>query len=80
MHYMKMTGNEVFNHAVLCMCDAAQKALEKSVVTVDDIDWVIPHQANIPALFCAKLIHPPSIHPEIERKTIRSLKTNGPLN
>ncbi len=47
MHYMKMTGNEVFKHAVLCMCDAAQKALEKSGVAIDDIDWVIPHQANM---------------------------------
>jgi 3-oxoacyl-[acyl-carrier-protein] synthase-3 len=47
LHYMKMTGNEVFKHAVLRMCDAARKALKKSGLSVDDIDWVIPHQANM---------------------------------
>ncbi len=47
MHYMKMTGNEVFKHAVRCMCDSGQKALDMAGLTIDDIDWVIPHQANM---------------------------------
>jgi 3-oxoacyl-[acyl-carrier-protein] synthase-3 len=47
LHYMKMTGNEVFKHAVRCMCDAAQKALALSGLTIEDVDHVIPHQANM---------------------------------
>jgi 3-oxoacyl-[acyl-carrier-protein] synthase-3 len=47
LHYMKMTGNEVFKHAVRCMCDSAQKALERAGKTVDDVDLLIPHQANM---------------------------------
>ncbi|MDI6773862.1 MAG: beta-ketoacyl-ACP synthase III [Verrucomicrobiota bacterium] len=44
--YIKMAGNEVFKHAVRCMCNAGQKALERSGLTMDDVNWVIPHQAN----------------------------------
>jgi 3-oxoacyl-[acyl-carrier-protein] synthase-3 len=47
LHYMKMSGNEVFKHAVRCMCDAGQKVLDRCGLTVDDVDWVIPHQANL---------------------------------
>ena len=47
MHFMKMTGNEVFKHAVRCMCDAGKQALVKADMTIDDVDWVIPHQANM---------------------------------
>ena len=47
MHYMKMTGNEVFKHAVRCMCDAGQKVLDKCGMTIDDVNWVVPHQANM---------------------------------
>ncbi|MBM4142085.1 MAG: ketoacyl-ACP synthase III [Lentisphaerae bacterium] len=47
LHYMKMTGNEVFKHAVRYMCDAGQKALQRCGMTIDDVDWVIPHQANM---------------------------------
>jgi 3-oxoacyl-[acyl-carrier-protein] synthase-3 len=46
MHYMKMTGNEVFKHAVRCMCTAAQRVLHKCGLTMDDVDHVVPHQAN----------------------------------
>jgi len=47
LHYMKMTGNEVFKHAVRCMCDAGQHALEQAGMSIDDVDWIIPHQANM---------------------------------
>ncbi len=46
MHYMKMTGREVFKHAVRCMSDAAVTVLEKAGLTVDDVACIIPHQAN----------------------------------
>lgn len=47
LHYMKMTGNEVFKHAVRCMCDAGQRVLDHAGMTIDDVDCVIPHQANM---------------------------------
>ncbi|MFC1498295.1 beta-ketoacyl-ACP synthase III [Verrucomicrobiota bacterium] len=47
LHYMKMSGNEVFKHAVRCMCDASQKVLSKCGLTIDDVGCVIPHQANM---------------------------------
>lgn len=46
MHFMKMTGREVFKHAVRCMSDAAKKVLEQAGLTVDDVACIIPHQAN----------------------------------
>lgn len=47
LHSVKMAGNNVFKHAVRCMTDAGREALEKAGLTVADVDWVIPHQANM---------------------------------
>jgi 3-oxoacyl-[acyl-carrier-protein] synthase III len=47
MHYLQMKGNEVFKHAVKRMGEAALAAMKKAHLTKDDIDWLIPHQANI---------------------------------
>jgi len=47
MHFLQMKGNEVFKHAVKRMGEAALAALEKAGLTTDDIDYLIPHQANI---------------------------------
>ncbi len=47
MHYLKMTGREVFKHAVRCMAEAANGALEQCGFTVADVDWIVPHQANL---------------------------------
>lgn len=47
LHYMKMNGREVFKHAVRCMCDAGQRVLRKCGLTIEDVAWVIPHQANM---------------------------------
>jgi 3-oxoacyl-[acyl-carrier-protein] synthase III len=41
-----MDGKEVFRRAVHAMVDSANVALEKAKMTMADIDWVIPHQAN----------------------------------
>jgi 3-oxoacyl-[acyl-carrier-protein] synthase III len=46
-HYMKMAGREVFKAAVLAMAEACDEALERAGVTADEIDLLIPHQANI---------------------------------
>ncbi|MDE3055519.1 MAG: ketoacyl-ACP synthase III [Verrucomicrobiota bacterium] len=47
MHYIKMSGNEVFKHAVRRMQEAAKECLEASGVSEEELAWVIPHQANI---------------------------------
>jgi 3-oxoacyl-[acyl-carrier-protein] synthase-3 len=47
MHYVRMRGNELFKIAVAAMVDASQAALAHNGLTVEDIDLVIPHQANI---------------------------------
>lgn len=47
LHYLFMSGNEVFKFAVRVMGSAAEKALAKAEMTTEDIDLLIPHQANI---------------------------------
>ena len=47
LHYMKMSGRDVFKHAVTRMIGACQKAIAKAGLTIDDVDLVIPHQANL---------------------------------
>jgi 3-oxoacyl-[acyl-carrier-protein] synthase-3 len=46
-HYVKMAGPEVFKSAVRSMCEAAESALARAGVTGDDIDLLVPHQANL---------------------------------
>ncbi|MGB2752727.1 MAG: beta-ketoacyl-ACP synthase III [Pyrinomonadaceae bacterium] len=45
-HFFKMKGNELFKVAVRSMADISAEMVEKAGYTVDDIDLVIPHQAN----------------------------------
>lgn len=47
MHYIQMSGNEVYKFAVRIMGDAALKSLEKAGLSKDDVSFVIPHQANM---------------------------------
>jgi 3-oxoacyl-[acyl-carrier-protein] synthase-3 len=47
LHYLQMKGNEVFKHAVKRMGEAAVVALKKAGLTTEDVDYLIPHQANI---------------------------------
>lgn len=46
MHFFKMKGNELFKVAVRSMADISAEMLAKAGYTVDDVDLVIPHQAN----------------------------------
>jgi 3-oxoacyl-[acyl-carrier-protein] synthase III len=46
-HYMKMAGREVFKAAVLAMADACDEALSRAGVTAEQIDLLVPHQANL---------------------------------
>lgn len=44
--YLKMNGNEVFKFAVRRIPQATRQALRESRLGVDDITWLVPHQAN----------------------------------
>lgn len=46
LHFIHMSGNEVFKFAVRVMGEAAVKSLEKAGLSTEDVDLVIPHQAN----------------------------------
>ena len=45
--FLKMDGQGVFKHAVKNLSAVIEEALEYNNLSVDDIDWFIPHQANI---------------------------------
>lgn len=45
--YMKMRGNDVFKIAVKVLGDVVDEALEANNLSRSDIDWLVPHQANI---------------------------------
>ena len=47
LHYMKMAGREVFRHAVTEMAEACDVALKRAGITGDELDLMVPHQANI---------------------------------
>ena len=42
-----MQGKEVFRHAVEKLAQTAHNALAKIGMTGDDVDWIVPHQANL---------------------------------
>jgi 3-oxoacyl-[acyl-carrier-protein] synthase-3 len=46
LHFIKMRGNELFRIAVRVMVKAAKQALEKADLGIEDVDLLIPHQAN----------------------------------
>lgn len=46
LHKMKMKGKEIFKIAVKTLADFARLALNQNNMTVDDLDWFVPHQAN----------------------------------
>jgi len=44
---LRMQGQEVFKHAVKKLVVTGEIAMEAAGVTAEDIDWVVPHQANL---------------------------------
>ncbi|MCO4841403.1 MAG: ketoacyl-ACP synthase III [Yoonia sp.] len=44
---LRMQGQEIFKHAVEKLAQTAHRALDKVGLGADDVDWVVPHQANI---------------------------------
>jgi 3-oxoacyl-[acyl-carrier-protein] synthase-3 len=45
--FLRMQGNQVFRHAVEKLAATAEAALDKCGLTAADVDWIVPHQANI---------------------------------
>lgn len=69
-HYFKMRGNEIFKVAVRNMSGVSQEMLEKAGLTIEDVDLVIPHQANqrITDAVAKKLgVDPEKVYSNIER-------------
>ena len=46
-HLMRMKGREIFKNAVRSMAEACDFALQHAGMTADDVDMLVPHQANI---------------------------------
>ena len=46
-HLIRMSGREVFKHAVRAMADSSRRVLERTGWVLEDLDMVFPHQANI---------------------------------
>ncbi|ETR75370.1 3-oxoacyl-ACP synthase [Afipia sp. P52-10] len=44
--HLRMEGKEVFKHAVGMITDVIYDAFKATGITADDIDWLVPHQAN----------------------------------
>ncbi len=62
MHFVKMNGREVYRFATRIMVDATKEALEKANIPAEELDLLIPHQANTRIIdYAAKALNlPPS--------------------
>ncbi|NDB35681.1 MAG: 3-oxoacyl-ACP synthase, partial [Flavobacteriia bacterium] len=47
MHYVKQEGKQVFKFAVTNMAEVSAEIMDKNKLTSDDVDWLVPHQANL---------------------------------
>ncbi|MDK3016350.1 beta-ketoacyl-ACP synthase III [Pseudodonghicola flavimaris] len=45
--HLRMQGNQVFRHAVAKLAQTAETALTSAGLSAADVDWIVPHQANI---------------------------------
>lgn len=47
LHKMQMKGKEIFKSAVRTLAEYAVEAVEANQLTLNDVDWFVPHQANL---------------------------------
>jgi len=47
MHYLFQDGRVVFKHAVSKMADVSAQIMERNHLTKEDVNWFVPHQANL---------------------------------
>jgi 3-oxoacyl-[acyl-carrier-protein] synthase III len=70
--HLRMEGREVYRHAVMMITDVIEETLAASGCTTDDIDWFVPHQANVRIIDAsAKKLGIPS------EKVIRTVDRHG---
>jgi 3-oxoacyl-[acyl-carrier-protein] synthase-3 len=53
-HFVRMQGQEVFRRAVRAVVDSAEIALERAGMASSEVDWFIPHQANLRIIEAAR--------------------------
>lgn len=72
MQYLKMAGQNTFKLAVTKMRNSAKHVLKEAGITSDEIDWIIPHQANIRIIdSVAKFLKAP------EEKVVKTIHKYG---
>jgi 3-oxoacyl-[acyl-carrier-protein] synthase-3 len=70
--HLRMEGRDVYRHAVMMITDVIEETLAESGCTADDIDWFVPHQANVRIIDAsAKKLGIPS------EKVIRTVDRHG---
>jgi 3-oxoacyl-[acyl-carrier-protein] synthase-3 len=47
LHYVKQEGKQVFKFAVTNMAEVSAEIMEKNNLSSEDVDWLVPHQANL---------------------------------
>jgi len=47
MHFVKQEGKQVFKFAVTNMAEVSAEIMERNKLTSEDVDWLVPHQANL---------------------------------
>jgi 3-oxoacyl-[acyl-carrier-protein] synthase-3 len=47
MHFVKQEGKQVFKFAVTNMAEVSAEIMEKNNLKSEDVDWLVPHQANL---------------------------------
>ena len=47
LHYVKQDGRTVFKKATVGMADVSAEIIENNDISADDVDWLVPHQANL---------------------------------
>lgn len=47
LHYVKQEGKAVYKFAVTNMAEVSAEIMEKNNLTSEDVDWLVPHQANL---------------------------------
>ena len=46
-HYIYQEGRNVYKHAVTDMLNSSMEVIKRNNLTLDDVDWFVPHQANL---------------------------------
>ncbi|MFO7153826.1 MAG: beta-ketoacyl-ACP synthase III [Caldicoprobacter oshimai] len=70
LHYIHMEGSEVFKFAVRIMASMAEEAVKRAGLTKEEVDFLIPHQANIRIIEAARKrleLHEDKVYVNLDR-------------